>query len=143
MELTPQTTCCFSGHRPDKLPSGYREEETALSPLHLSALPLCGAWWTGAHFSAALRAFIPKDVLSADRALRAVATLEDAQGSALARAEFPCAPWRSNTGLLEAALPDAPCVLELVTRLYADDEVLEESTMPVYVGERGALEAAF
>lgn len=33
MELTPQTTCCFSGHRPDKLPSGYREEETALSPL--------------------------------------------------------------------------------------------------------------
>ena len=117
--------------------------QTALSPLHLSALPLCGAWWTGAHFSASLRAFIPKDVLSADRALRAVATLEDAQGSALARAEFPCAPWRPNTGLLEAALPDAPCVLELVTRLYADDDVLEESTMPVYVGERGALEAAF
>ena len=117
--------------------------QTALSPLHLSALPLCGAWWTGAHFSASLRAFLPKDVLSADRALRAVATLEDAQGYALAQAEFPCAPWRSNAGLLEATLPDAPCVFELVTRLDADNDVLEESTMPVYVGERGALEAAF
>ena len=33
MQLDPQKTCCFSGHRPDKLPSGYREEETALFPL--------------------------------------------------------------------------------------------------------------
>ena len=33
MELDPLKTCCFSGHRPDKLPSGYREEAAALMPL--------------------------------------------------------------------------------------------------------------
>jgi len=116
---------------------------TALAPTHLSALPLCGAWWTGSRFSASLQAFIPRDVLSVDKSIRAVASLEDAEGHVIAQTEFPCAPWRSGTGLLETALPDAPCVLELVTRLYADEDVLEESTMPVYVGERGALEMAF
>lgn len=116
---------------------------TALAPTHLSALPLCGAWWTGSRFSASLQAFIPRDVLSVDKSIRAVASLEDADGRVVARTEFPCAPWRSGLGLLETTLPDAPCVLELVTRLYADEDVLEESTMPVYVGERGALEAAF
>lgn len=130
-------------------PGEYRQRDvaeaiaTALAPVHLSALPLCGAWWTGARFSAALRAFIPKDALSVDKSIRACAALEDGEGNVLARTEFPCAPWRSGTGLLEAALPDTPCVLELVTRLYADEEILEESTMPVYVGARGALEAAF
>ena len=78
-----------------------------------------------------------------DKSIRACASLEDSEGNVIARTEFPCAPWRSGTGLLEAALPDTPCVLELVTRLYADEEILEESTMPVYVGARGALEAAF
>ena len=32
---------------------------TAFAPLHLSVLPLCGAWWTGTRFSATLEAFIP------------------------------------------------------------------------------------
>lgn len=27
------TTCCFTGHRPDKLPSGYAQDETAVAPL--------------------------------------------------------------------------------------------------------------
>lgn len=116
---------------------------TALAPIHLSALPLCGAWWTGSHFSAALAAFIPKDALSVDKSVRAEAVLEDAEGHVIARTEFPCAPWRSGLSLLEATLPGSACVLELITRLYADDEVIEESSMPVYVGERGMLEAAF
>jgi len=116
---------------------------TALAPVHLSALPLYGAWWTGSHFSAALAAFIPKETLSADKSFRAVAQLEDADGNLLARAEFPCAALRANTGMLEAALPQSPCVLELTTRLYADEEILEESVLPIYVGERGPLEAAF
>ena len=130
-------------------PGEYRQRDvaeaiaTALAPVHLSALPLCGAWWTGARFSASLQAFIPKAILSVDKFIRACASLEDSEGNVIARTEFPCAPWRSGTGLLEAALPDTPCVLELVTRLYADEEILEESTMPVYVGARGALEAAF
>lgn len=130
-------------------PGEYRQRDVAeaiaaaLAPVHLSALPLCGAWWTGSRFSASLQAFIPKDVLSVDKSIRACASLEDREGSVIARTEFPCAPWRSGTGLIEAALPDTPCVLELVTRLYADEEILEESTMPVYVGARGALESAF
>ena len=45
--------------------------------------------------------------------------------------------------MLEAALPDSPCVLTLSTRLLAGDAVLEQSVIPVYVGERGPLEAAF
>lgn len=130
-------------------PGEYKQSDiaeairTALSPLHLSALPLSGAWWTGAHFSASLQAFIPRSVFSVDKSIRAVAVLEDGEGRVIARTEFPCAPWRACTGLISASLPDAPCILELVTRLYADEDVLEESTLPVYVGERGALEMAF
>ena len=131
------------------MPSEYRQADaaqairTALAPLHLSALPLCGAWWTGSRFSAALTAFIPREILSVDKSIRAEASLEDADGNVIARTEYPCAPWRSGTGLLECTLPDTPCALELVTRIWADDEVLEASSMPVYVGERGPLEAAF
>ena len=116
---------------------------TALSPLHLSALPLCGAWWTGSRFSASLAAFIPRETFSADKSFRVEAVLEDENGAVIARTEFPIAPWRQNTGLLNATLPEKPSVLELTTRLYADDEVLEESVLPVYVGERGPLQAAF
>ena len=35
---------------------------TAFAPLHLSALPMYGAWWTGMRFSAALEAFLPPDM---------------------------------------------------------------------------------
>ena len=113
---------------------------TALAPTHLSALPLFGAWWTGARFSAALHAFIAAPQPSA---LRAEAVLEDAQGEALARFAADCPPGGGALGLIEARLPDSPCVLELTCRLLLGDTVIEESTLPVYVGERGPLEAAF
>lgn len=112
---------------------------TAFAPLHLSALPLCGAWWTGTRFSATLEAFIPEDER---RPLAAVAILEDENGAELARLSAPCS--RSGyVGVLEAALPDHPCVLTLACALVLDDEAVEESMLPIYVGERGPLEAAF
>lgn len=116
---------------------------TAFAPLHLSALPLCGAWWTGTRFSAALEAFIPKGAYESDAKLLAQAVLEDSEGRELARFEAPCRHTGGYVGVIEAALPDRACVLELTTRLLADGKVIEESTMPVYVGERGPLEAAF
>ena len=116
---------------------------TALAPLHISALPLCGAWWAGSHFSASLRAFIPEGQFPANTLLRAEATLEDAQGVILARHIGPCPSGGGSLGVLSALLPEEPCALELICRLYAGEDVVEESTQPVYVGVRGALEAAF
>ncbi len=116
---------------------------TAFAPLHLSALPLCGAWWTLTRFSASLMAFIPKGAYDDGAKLSAQAVLEDGEGNALARFEAPCRACGGYLGVIEAALPEHACVLELTTRLLADGEVIEESTMPVYVGERGQLEAAF
>lgn len=115
--------------------------QTAFAPLHLSALPLCGAWWTGTRFSASLEAFIPADTYKED--LRAQAVLEDSEGAEMAFFEAPCRAAGGYLGVIEAALPDHPCVLELTTRLLSGSEVIEESTMPVYVGDRGQLEAAF
>ena len=112
---------------------------TAFAPLHLSALPLFGAWWTGTRFSASLHAFLPPDET---RALTAVAVLEDENGKALAQLSAPC-PRSGSVGVLEAALPPHACVLTLSCRLLHDGKPLEESTLPVYVGERGPLEAAF
>lgn len=111
--------------------------QTALAPTHLSALPLCGAWWTGTHFSASLRA------LGAPQGARAEVVLEDAQGEVLARVCRSCPEGESDLGLIEATLPAFACVLELTTRLYAGDALLEECAFPVYVGEHGPLEAAF
>lgn len=118
---------------------------TALAPLHLSALPLYGAWWTGTRFSASLHVFVPADASPAEggAALRAEAVLETESGQALAHTECSCPPSGGYAGLLEAALPASPCVLTLTTRLTRGDEVLEENALPVYVGERGPLEAAF
>lgn len=116
---------------------------TALAPLHLSTLPLCGAWWTLARFSASLYAFIPAGQFPNETALRAEATLEDAEGSVLARTELACPAKGGALGLLEAPLPEHACALELVTRLYADGELVEQNTLPVYVGDRGPLEAVF
>ena len=113
---------------------------TAFAPTHLSALPLYGAWWTGAHFSADVRAFVAAEEA---RALRAEVTLEDAQGNALAHLSADCPAGGGALGLIEAALPDTPCVLELTCRLLAGSEAVETHTTPVYVGERGPLEAAF
>lgn len=113
---------------------------TALAPMHLSALPLCGAWWTGTHFSASLELFAPDR--SAD-GLCARAALEDADGHTLAQLSSPCPAGGGYIGVLETALPDHPCVLELTTQLLRGKEVVEQSVLPVYVGERGPLEAAF
>ena len=77
------------------------------------------------------------------RALRAVASLEDAQGNVLAQLDAPCPARGGTLGLLEASLPDAPCVLELTCRLLDAESLVETHALPVYVGERGPLEAAF
>ncbi len=31
--ISRESTCCFAGHRPDRLPSGWRQDPTALAPL--------------------------------------------------------------------------------------------------------------
>ena len=112
---------------------------TAFAPLHLSALPLYGAWWTGTRFSASLCAFIPPEET---RSLTAVAVLEAENGETLAQLRVPCA--RSGyAGVLEALLPEQPCVLTLTCRLVCEGETLEEHALPVYVGALGPLEAAF
>ena len=112
---------------------------TAFAPLHLSALPLYGAWWTGTRFSASLSVFLPPEEA---RPLTAIAALEGEDGEALAQLRVPCA--RSGyAGVLEATLPERPCVLTLTCRLVCEGETLEEHALPVYVGARGPLEAAF
>lgn len=113
--------------------------QTALAPRHLSALPLYGAWWTRSHFSAALHAFIPDE----EGGLTATASLESEEGDVLSAVRFDCPPGGGALGLIEAALPDAPCVLTLNARLLRGEEVVEQSAFPVYVGERGPLECAF
>lgn len=128
---------CASGAWDD--PDIFAALQTALAPLHLSALPLFGAWWTGSHFSASLHAFVPKSF----GALRAEATLETEQGESLAHFDRACPVGGGSMGILEAQLPDHPCVLTLFTRLYDGDALIEESQLPVYVGLRGVLEAAF
>ena len=112
---------------------------TAFTPVHLSALPLCGAWWTGTHFSATLEAFLPAEH---DGKISATAALEDEEGNILASMEKACT--RSGyVGVIEAQLPEKACVLSLVCRLMQGNTVMEESSLPVYVGELGPLEGAF
>lgn len=114
---------------------------TAFSPVHLSALPLNGAWWTRTRLCASLEAFIPKEMLSGET-IHALAVLEDDDGNEFARFAAPCK--RSGyIGVIEAALPDGPCVLTLRCALLRGGETIEESMLPVYVGDRGPLEAAF
>lgn len=112
---------------------------TAFAPLHLSALPLYGAWWTGTHFSATIAAFLPPQET---RMLTAAVLLEDESGEVLAQQRASCAH-SGEIGVLSAVLPDHPCVLTLTCRLMAGEETLETHALPVYVGERGPLEAAF
>lgn len=119
---------------------------SALAAVHLSLLPLRGAWWTGAHFSASLWVFASPDALSPahrGRALTAVATLARKEGEVLARHEAVCPPEGGDAGVLTAMLPEDPCVLQLSLRLMCGEDTLEESVLPVYVGARGMLEAAF
>lgn len=118
---------------------------TAFAPLHLSALPQRGAWWTHSRFSASLRAFVPAGTVPEDaaEALLAEAVLETEEGELLARLCAPCPRSGGEIGVLESTLPASPCVLTLSARLLLGDTVLEQSALPVYVGERGVLEAAF
>ena len=116
---------------------------TAFAPLHVSALPLYGAWWSSSRFSATIHAFVPSGQYTSADPLIAAAILEDEDGNALARLRAPCRADGGHIGVLEAQLPDHACVLHLITRLTLGDATLEESVMPVYVGERGPLEAAF
>lgn len=117
---------------------------TAMAPVHLSALPLYGAWWAGAHFSAALQAAVDSSALpDADAQLYASASLEDGEGRVLAALRAPCSRAGGYIGVLEAALPDTACALTLYTSISCGDAVLEQSELPVYVGARGLLEAAF
>lgn len=125
-----------------KTPDVCAAVRTAFSPLHLSALPLSGAWWTGTRFSAMLEAFIPEGKYTG-KSLDALAVLEDGEGHELARLFMPCRAKGGYVGVLDAQLPNTPCVLELRTQLLCGEEIIEESTLPVYVGERGPLEAAF
>lgn len=114
---------------------------TAFSPVHLSALPLSGAWWTGTRFSASLEAFFPEGLCEEEK-IQVCAVLEDDDGMELARFTAPCR--RSGyVGVIEAQLPDAPCVLTLRCALLQGERAIEENMLPVYVGERGPLEAAF
>lgn len=127
------------------LPGEWAQEDVfaalsaALAPLHLSALPLYGAWWTCSRFSVALRAFAPED----ETGLTAAASLETEDGETLASVRKPCPPGGGRLGHIEATLPERPCVLTLHTRLLRGEDVVEESVFPVYVGERGPLESAF
>lgn len=129
----------------DLLPDIAEALATALAPLHLSALPLSGAWWTGTRFSASIEAFIPEGAYADGEEITACAVLECEDGREIARLEKPCGKAGGYIGVLEAALPESPCVLMLTTRLVAGGgrRILEESAMPVYVGSRGPLEAAF
>ena len=115
--------------------------QTALAPTHLSALPLCGAWFAGSAFSASVSAFV--DARDADDALIARAWLEDDDGRRLATLKRPCPPRGGEIGILECALPSAACVLTLCANLSKGAEIIEQSQMPVYVGVNGMLEAAF
>lgn len=113
--------------------------KTAFAPVHLSALPLSGAWWTGTRFSASLEAFFPGEMPGE---MQARAALEDEDGNELAGFSSVCKK-SGYAGVIEATLPDHPCVLTLHCALLCGGEIMEENTMPVYVGERGPLEAAF
>ncbi|MBR4039675.1 MAG: hypothetical protein IKJ11_06190 [Clostridia bacterium] len=132
-----QGALCSAGEAKD--PEICQALRTAFAPVHLSALPLCGAWWTGTRFSASLEAFLPENH---GGKIRALAVLEDEEGHEIARYDAPCAK-SGYAGVIEAQLPEKACVLILNCRLMQDDDVIEESSLPVYVGELGPLEAAF
>ena len=120
----------------------------ALAPVHLSALPLYGAWWTLSRFSASLYAVaapaqLPAAVRQSGEPVMALASLEDEEGNVLASFEGACPNGGGPIGTLSALLPEQACALTLHTRLVCGGAVIEQSDMPVYIGDRGLLEAAF
>ena len=119
----------------------YAALQTAFAPTHVSALPLRGAWFAGSRFSASIHAFVEPEKSADDLIVRAY--LEDENGKKLATLKRPCPPGGGEIGLLECALPNAVCVLTLFSSLSHGNQVIEQSQIPVYVGEKGMLEAAF
>lgn len=113
----------------------------ALRPLHLSALPLRGAWWAQSNFSASLHVFIPEEERRG--AYSAEAELVCKDGRVLASLSADCPTRGGHAGFLSAHLPDEACILSLRTRLKRSGAVVEEQEIPVYAGLRGPLEAAF
>ena len=115
--------------------------QTALAPTHISALPLRGAWFAGSRFSASIRAFVEPEKSADDLIVRAY--LEDENGKKLATLKRPCPPDGGEIGLLECTLPHSVCVLTLFASLSRGNQVMEQNQIPVYVGKKGMLEAAF
>ena len=115
--------------------------QTALAPTHVSVLPLCGAWFAGSTFNASVCAFVDEQDADGDLIVRA--WLEDDDGHHLASLKRPCPPRGGEIGLLTCALPNEACVLTLCASLSKGDEIIEQSQIPVYVGVKGMLEAAF
>ena len=115
--------------------------QTALAPTHVGALPLCGAWFAGSKFSASIHAFV--DERDAGDNLIARAWLENDDGERLAALKRPCPPRGGEIGLLTCILPSEACVLTLCASLSKGGEIIEQSQIPVYVGVKGMLEAAF
>ena len=115
--------------------------QTALAPTHVSVLPLCGAWFAGSTFNASVCAFVDEQDADGDLIVRA--WLEDDDGHHLASLKHPCPPHGGEIGLLTCALPSEACVLTLCASLSKGSETIEQSQIPVYVGVKGMLEAAF
>ena len=115
--------------------------QTALAPTHVSVLPLCGAWFAGSTFNASVCAFVDEQDADGDLIVRA--WLEDDDGYHLASLKRPCPPHGGEIGLLTCALPNEACVLTLCASLSKGSETIEQSQIPVYVGVKGMLEAAF
>ncbi len=115
--------------------------QTALAPTHVSVLPLCGAWFAGSTFNASVCAFVDEQDADGDLIVRA--WLEDDDGHHLASLKRPCPPHGGEIGLLTCALPSEACVLTLCASLSKGGETIEQNQIPVYVGVKGMLEAAF
>ena len=127
---------------------GEWQEETvaeaiaqAFEPLHLSVLPLRGAWWVQSFFSATLQAFIPAD--ERNGAYSAEAELLGEDGACIASFRRDISYAEGPLGILEGRLPEKAGVLTLRARLKRSGAVVKALEFPVYVGVRGPLEAAF
>lgn len=128
-------------------PGEWREDAVAeaiaaaFEPMHLSVLPLRGAWWAQSFFSATLQAFIPED--ERNGAYSAEAELLGEGGACIASFSRDVSHAEGPLGIIEGRLPDRACVLTLRTRLRRSGAVVKTQDFPVYVGVRGPLEAAF
>lgn len=93
------TTCCFTGHRPDKLPSGYAQEETAVAPLKAALRSAINDAVAGGY-----RTFLSGMALGVDTwAAEEVLTLRDGGHKIQLAAVLPCprqdARWRKEDRL--------------------------------------------